>query len=158
MELNRKQIINALEFCTGINKLDACANCPAYLGCNDCVDFMREESLRLIKELTEENDRLQDLIKEVQEYNEAWVADNGRLRKENERLKSDVAKEFTCIFGQPHKVSQCPIGDEIKNVKRETVRKMHDKIKENAFNPNNKFDFIYDEIDSIAQDMLEENK
>lgn len=57
-ELNRNQVIQALEYCTGIKSVDACANCPAYLGCNDCVDFLREESLALIKELIEENERL----------------------------------------------------------------------------------------------------
>ena len=39
----------------------------------------------------------------------------------------------------------------------DAVRKMHNKIKERAFNPNNKFDFIYDEIDQIAKEMLEGN-
>lgn len=37
----------------------------------------------------------------------------------------------------------------------DAVRKMHKAIKDSAFNPNNKFDFIYDEIDRIAEEILE---
>ena len=59
MELVKEEIIRALECCIGIKGIDACANCPACLGCNDCVDFLREESLALIKELTEERDALE---------------------------------------------------------------------------------------------------
>ena len=51
MKLSREQIIQALEYCTGIKSIDACANCPACLGCNDCVDFLREESLARVKDL-----------------------------------------------------------------------------------------------------------
>lgn len=41
---------------------------------------MREKTLQIVEKLTEENERLQGLVKEVQEYNESWVKDNGRLR------------------------------------------------------------------------------
>jgi hypothetical protein len=42
------------------------------------------------KGLAEENERLQDLIKETQQYNEAWVEDNGKLRQEMKKLKADT--------------------------------------------------------------------
>jgi hypothetical protein len=44
-----------------------------------------------------------------------------------------------------------------KQAQVDTVRKMHQEIKDRAFNPNNKFDFIYDEIGQIAKEFLEEN-
>jgi hypothetical protein len=36
----------------------------------------------------------------------------------------EVAKEFTCVFGQPHKVSDCPINEEIEKSKAYTVQEM----------------------------------
>ena len=41
-----------------------------------------------------EVERLQDLIKEVQQYNEAWVEDNGKLRKEIKTLKADTVRKM----------------------------------------------------------------
>jgi hypothetical protein len=53
-----------------------------------------KNALALINELTEENEKLQDFIKEVQEYNEAWVEDNGKLRKEMKALKTDTVRKM----------------------------------------------------------------
>lgn len=68
-----------------------------------------------IKELTEENERLQDLVKEVQEYNEAWVKDNHDLRAENERLRADTLEnikiEFAMRFGTYTDKDQVKITD-----------------------------------------------
>lgn len=41
-----------------------------------------------------EIERLQDLIEEAQQYNEAWVADNGKLRKEAKNIRAEAVKEF----------------------------------------------------------------
>jgi regulator of replication initiation timing len=41
-----------------------------------------------------EIERLQDLIEEAQQYNEAWVTDNGKLRKEAKNIKAEAVKEF----------------------------------------------------------------
>jgi hypothetical protein len=84
MELTREQIIQALEYCTGIKSIDACANCPACLGCNDCADFLREESLVLIKELTEERDRCLEALSEL--------ADNVGLLKD--KAKADTVQKM----------------------------------------------------------------
>ena len=38
---------------------------------------------------------------------------------------ADVApKEFTCVFGQPHKVSDCPISEEVEKAKAEVAREI----------------------------------
>ena len=61
MELNREQIIKALEWCS---ELRLCVDCPmraegyfSHSG-NACRKALMENSLSLIKELTEENERL----------------------------------------------------------------------------------------------------
>ena len=41
-----------------------------------------------------EIERLQDIIKELQQYNEAWVEDNGKLRKEMKSLKTDTVRKM----------------------------------------------------------------
>ena len=53
MELNREQIIKALECC----KKDDCDNCPNDFG--NCYANLAGYSIALIKELTEENGRLE---------------------------------------------------------------------------------------------------
>lgn len=58
MELTREQIIESLKYCTGIKKISACADCPACVGCNDCINILIENSLKLIEELAEDNKRL----------------------------------------------------------------------------------------------------
>lgn len=51
--MNREQIVKALECCSK----DDCDNCPNYFG--NCYANLAGEALSLIKELTEENERLQ---------------------------------------------------------------------------------------------------
>ncbi len=36
--------------------------------------------------------------------------------KEIERLKTDVAKEFICFVGNPHRVKECPYGDRLEEL------------------------------------------
>ena len=52
MKLNRDQIIKALECCSK----DDCDNCPNSFG--NCYSNLARDALSLIKELTEENERL----------------------------------------------------------------------------------------------------
>jgi phage shock protein A len=61
MELNREQIIKALECCTNVGKcglIDCkCDDCPYNIGEDDCKN-LDEYALALIKKLTEENANL----------------------------------------------------------------------------------------------------
>lgn len=41
-----------------------------------------------------EIERLRDLVEELQQYNEAWVEDNGKLRKEMKALKTDTVQKM----------------------------------------------------------------
>lgn len=42
--------------------------------------------------------------------------------------KSEVAKEFTCFVGDPHKVDHCPYLDEIEKAKTEVAREIFAEI------------------------------
>lgn len=80
-----------------------------------------------------------------------------RLRVEIDNAKADIAKEFTCVFGTPHKVSDCPINDEIAKAKADTVRKMQERLNEH-FSCHDGVWYgavVYDEIDEIAKEMSE---
>ena len=62
MELKRDDIIKALECCTyGGDKtksqVEVCSLCPCFNEGN-CTDVLKESTLTIIKELTEENERL----------------------------------------------------------------------------------------------------
>lgn len=146
MELNREQIVKALEFCTRIKKLDACANCPAHLGCNDCVDFLREESLALIKELIDSEDywkrqtfnacmdkgRLDDKIKELTEENE--------FHRKTISKNAQMALNVTV--------------DEIEKAKADAVRKMQEKIR--AKSEYGTINISPWQLDQIVKEMLED--
>ena len=41
---------------------------------------------------------------------------------------ADVAKEFTCFVGDPHKVEHCPYLDEIEKAKAEVSREIFEEI------------------------------
>ena len=47
--------------------------------------------------------------------------------------KSEVAKEFTCFVGDPHKVDHCPYLDEIEKAKTEVAREIFEEV-ENEIN------------------------
>ena len=78
MELNREQVVKALE--KWMKNYDGKVTNFSTLG----------NAIGLIEKLDDENKRLQDLIQEVQQYNEAWVEDNGKLRKEMKVIKADT--------------------------------------------------------------------
>ena len=82
-----------------------------------------------------------------------------QLTEENERLRADVAKEFTCVFGKPHRVSDCPITDEIAKAKADTVRQMQErlmqKILENTVGNDSFAYFLKGYIDQIAKEIEE---
>ena len=129
MELNREQIIKALECCymQELEHNENCPECPYTDLYPNCAEYLGKHCFSLIKELTEEN----------------------------ERLRGDIAKEFTCVFGQPHRVSDCPIDDEIAKAKADTVRKMQERLRDRhltATNPN--VICLYEtELDQIAKEM-----
>lgn len=92
-----------------------------------------------VRELTEENERLRDLLDEVVNSNAAWVDDNVRLRKEMKTLKADTVKKM-----------------------QERFENSFDKLEE-YYNEESHENMVYSNkvlelIDQIAKELLEENK
>lgn len=77
-EVNRDRIIKALEL---HSKLKPCMEVCPYGGDNFCGGRMAEDALKLIKELTEENERIKaDTIRniKIRVYNKAVYPDGTR--------------------------------------------------------------------------------
>ena len=95
MELNREQIIKALECC--IIQHTECRKCPLlYTACESgaCYKQAKIDALSLINELTEENERLRDLCDEVAMYNEGFEKDNALLRQDLKTVKADTVRKM----------------------------------------------------------------
>ena len=132
--LNADKVKRVVECCANNDECIGEA-CPYYT--TGCEKNMPKDALALI---TSQEQRIKELT------------------EENERLRADVAKEFTCVFGTPHKVSECPIGDEIAKAKADTVRKMQAEIEARCIKGGIYPAFVASTIDQIAKEMLEGEK
>ena len=68
MELKREDIVKALECCLTLEYGVACKGCPLSYKDErrmDCLELLMKSALSLIKELTEENERLTGTLEEV---------------------------------------------------------------------------------------------
>lgn len=91
MELNREQVIEALECCAyGGDFTEVCSTCP-YFHEGNCTDILKENALSLIKELTA---KVAEWEEECDLRGDMWCKlneENKRLTEENERLRSEVS-------------------------------------------------------------------
>ena len=157
-ELNREQIIKALECCAS----DGCETCPnsRMPTLANCVIFTMGNALSLIKELTEENAEVKANWQKLKESHESACekcrAEFKRLTEENERLKS---VEFICGFIKPHKVLECPIFDEIAKAKADTVSELQTRVAMRYGTYTDKdmtpIAEVFRLLDQIAKEMLE---
>lgn len=169
MELNREQIVKALECCV---EGDYCATCPATDYCEG-VDNLTENALSLIKELTEEAEeakRLADTYKRhhdimdcecsrLEKENDKLTEENERLRAENAKYEAENHAEFNkwLILEEATKRHHSELFEEAKiAVKEETVRKMQERLKESISDMRGYIGFDFrKKIDQIAKEMLE---
>ena len=135
MEPNREQIIKALECCTlgGCHDCRGCPNGNHLLSV--CKRIAMEDALSLIKELTEENER---------------------LREQNEKCQSVALKQEDTmqIIAQEKQAYY----DELQTIKADTVRKMQERLKAKAkahYFDNCNYAVAVEDIDQIAKEMLE---
>ena len=60
--------------------------------------------------------------------------------------KSEVAKEFTCFVGDPHKVDHCPYIDEIEKAKIEVAREIFEEIEKLSHEFMNNEHYIFGDM------------
>ena len=139
----------------------------------DCIQAVCEDALSLIKELTEENEKLRYIIFNKKEQEKTVTKDlveirNGvkNLVKENERLRG-ILLQFTDIvhkWGNKNgydtsEISLVPILNEATAIKSQieadTVRKMQERLNNECFVNRGYEVFLEGTIDQIAKEMLE---
>lgn len=131
MELNREEIIKALEVC--VTDSISCTSCPLE-DYSPCSNIIVDNALALIKELIGENERLHASCTELTRRTQDNVrSDNEELRKSNE---CDVRKLIA-----------------------DTVRKMQERINAHFDSDSvyfrNSHGYVRSVVDQIAKEMLE---
>ena len=134
MKLNREEVIKSLECCGCVGiPLHDCKSCH-YNAVEYCRHKMAQDCLALIKELAEENEKL------------------------NERLD----REAKCQYDLATKIVD--LRDDIKYVKADTVQKMQTLFKERLdisvceYSTEEVVDDVLETLDRVAEEILEKNK
>ena len=148
--MERSMIIKALKICSD----DRYTTHLTYEG--QSIKILLGEALSLIKELTEENDRLSTALAEYEHktniriseeyvHNEAYE----ELREENERLKLEVSLRNLLIADAPVRFEE---------MKADTVKKMQESIKNRlteTYGDLPHTNCFINAVDRIAKEMLE---
>lgn len=146
MELNREEIIKALECCLGGA---ICAECPN-VDLVDCFRQMQKNALSLIKELTKEVEGLKQCLEHehasfIETFGE-WNDKCEKLTEENERLKDNFIKQT---------IENIRLLIENQEIKADTVRKMQERLRAEKFHHMNFGDLVYlEDIDRISKELL----
>ena len=132
--LTDKEIKKALECCSNhdVSKGELCeTECPYKNNCYDKgkgIDFLRD-TLDYINRLEADKEKWQggymtqkQEIANLEVELKAMRGAANSYKAENERLEKEVAKEFTCFVGDPHKVEHCPYLEELEKVRAENER------------------------------------
>ena len=151
------EIIKALEVCVGIH--NDCDNCPLLeysQATDECMTEAMSNALDLINRQKAEIERLQNALFKQEDTMQMIVKERDA---EIESLKNDLAKEFTCFVGSPHKVESCPFFDELENERAEAVKEFAELLKEHIrdYHP---YYYVIDEevVDNLVEEMAGENK
>ena len=129
--MNREQIIKALDYCTSGGTCLLCTEDEKtpLLNKTGCMAVQMQNALTLIKELTEENERLKHTISQLGKNND-------ELARVLPLAKKEVEVE----------------------TRADTVREMQSEIKDRCLKGGIYPAFVARTIDQIAKEMLEENK
>ena len=128
--MNTPETINIEKYINALNNLLGSDN--AYYVVDPDMDAIMEVIVvakkleERVKELETENARLIDIIQEVQQYNEAWVEDNGKLCQEMKTIKDDIVKKMqtrlkarafrdVTVFGETYSCVDFVIIDRVAN-------------------------------------------
>lgn len=142
MELNREQIIKALECQVGTDENHECRGCFFFKEGGLCFENMSEGiatiALALIRELTEENETLTINMN-------AYGLTAKRLAEENDRLRAETI-DYRNI---PYIIAEA---------KADTVRKMQEETRQRCIIIGDEEYVTLCDIDQIARKILEEGK
>ena len=138
MELNREQLVKALECC--LDGTD-CTPCPL-LNEQSCPCVLNENALAIINELTEENERFKCVIKLLE-------AD---VKERDERLERNVAE----IYPEFMKDYELML-TELKDIRADTVTELRDKLLARKVSYGNiSFRVVpVDDIKAVCREMME---
>ncbi len=144
MELNREQIIKALECCT--DGAGECDDCPL-IHDNFCGKHLLRNALSLIKELTEEKERLESYAeKNDSEWREIYADSQAKWEQAYEKLEAEKDRLHT---EKSRLIEEYEA--EVKITKSDTVRKMHSMLCEGRVSN----DTVVIVANQIAKEMLE---
>lgn len=168
MELNREQVIKALECCLVESNCTDCTLHHQYE--TDCLKYAGVKALALIKEITEENEnfkkRLRHLLQSdfIASFDEVNIKTKEYFRdiSEADELMDERDRYKRYYFN--HCFDEL-IANKEADTKADTVRKMQTLIEEKAdscdiclINSNKPIDIIYQiskkQLDQIANEML----
>ena len=149
--MEREQIIKALECCTGLYDDKDCTVCPIFNN-KACAVYLLQDALSLIKELTEENEKLTINMN-------AYGLTVKRLAEENENLHAsctELARKMQDNVRAENEELRKLNEYEARKLKADTVRNMQERINA-SFCPCCEYDGhdVKRMVDQIAKDMLE---
>ena len=156
MELNREQIIKALECCTRSGK--HCTECVYFYRAVDdiCAPYMIEDALSLIKELTEEVENYRNELGEVRFALAEANNDKKELTDENERLS--VCNKILTANNADLEAELSLTYDLLEETKADTVRKYREQLHRAFAHSDSKDKFnkgvFLTKADQIAEEML----
>lgn len=175
MELNREQIIKALECCIANDwNSTKCNECPIYNGGGGCIDKLKEITIALISSQEQTIFDLENRLKECENgYEETLYLErcklhdaeqkNKELIEENERLQKALNTDISIVRvsrGSGKTAHLREVGRiKADAIRADTVRKMQERLTK-EFDRMHKNNFMTVEvrqwiIDQIAKEMLE---
>lgn len=171
MELNREQIIKALECCGAYNHGKTCKECPYRqidLGDDEiCSNRMSLDALALIKELTLELEAMRTAANSYKMHNEKLTEENERLRGERD-ARAILNAELIERKNELQKANE-ELGQYCQELEKElngcadiivnTVRKMQNRfaVHLGAYGINDKVKIseVFGLLGTIEKEMLE---
>ena len=126
----------------------------------DCREQNGNDALDLINRQKAEIERLIDLINEIGEYNEAWVADNHDLRVELKRADEEIERKDRIL--ESYALQYGTATDKevfLRKAKADAIREFAERFRERCGrNCDSAIIWAKGTIDNLVREMTEETK
>lgn len=169
MKLNRDQITKALECCI-TNQHENCCNLGKWHEQWNCMTDLMKNALALIKELTEENEKLTINMNTYGLTAKRLAEDNERLRIERDNFEvlwKDMKARNKDLFTYNDLLAKDrdELEAECDQIKADTVRKMQARIEKrsswfvtqsNGIVTNRTYQLTEDALEQIVKEILED--